>query len=320
MAILEDVPGVEVTVQINGQNVTEYPPNQEELEAMADADRPTACSYIECHDDTEFAIRIAASSDYNWGFRDHRLRLNTYIDGKYVHGKLFRQHSSQRSAAVKGRELYCQRSKQWLLHKFEFSAVSTVDDSSKERVKDDMKIAKHLGVIEVEVSRVIHLGRRARGSQHSFTRKDKIEVTEKALKGKAISHGMSTSVGEIVENPTLKSSQVDDIPEDDGPIGVFRFHYRSRDALKREMIIPRSLSPSPDPPSLPSIETMSQVEIQRLAQERLDQMRRENEVKQERKPAMKREPDEFMDLTGNSLVQRSPKRRRQAEFVDLTDD
>lgn len=76
------------------------------------------------------------------------------------------------------------------------------------------------------------------------------------------------------------------LPDDGGPIANFRFLYRSRgmslvghvgsllrcrhltDALKREMIIPRSPTPPP-----PAFAALSAEDLRRLAMERFEQLR-----------------------------------------------
>ncbi|KAI1252145.1 hypothetical protein MGN70_006718 [Eutypa lata] len=142
MAILDDVPGIEVAVQINGQDVVEYDdPDASELDAPC----PTSSKYIECIDDAVFAIRCRATSHYKWGYKNHSLHFRAMADG--------------------------------------------FDDSKPERVKEDIKAAEHLGLIEISVYRTINNG--------SYVRKcpsikpSKLEFTEKSLKGKAISHATS---------------------------------------------------------------------------------------------------------------------------------
>lgn len=67
-----------------------------------------------------------------------------------------------------------------------------VDVADKTRIDTDMKVAQNLGLIRVSVYRVIFKGEK-RNYEHS-SRRLKVEthglcLAEKALKGKAISHG-----------------------------------------------------------------------------------------------------------------------------------
>ncbi len=55
--------------------------------------------------------------------------------------------------------------------------------------------------------------------------KPPVEVAEKALKGKAISHGVAYGEQQIV---TRTSKETVDLDGPNSPIGVFVFKYRSR--------------------------------------------------------------------------------------------
>lgn len=64
---------------------------------------------------------------------------------------------------------------------------SLVDEAQHERVKADMKVANKLGVIEVKVMRGI-VGAEV-VPRPSNIKNNKFELSEKSLKGKAVSHG-----------------------------------------------------------------------------------------------------------------------------------
>ncbi|KAI1337726.1 hypothetical protein F5Y15DRAFT_142580 [Xylariaceae sp. FL0016] len=308
MAILEDCPGVEVTVQIDGQDVTEYDDPDSANEG------PVSTKYIECRNDVEFASCTRISDDYDWSYRNHQLRVEHYVDGRRFNRSLCRIGKASHLAV--GEEVYCEISKQWLLRKVRFSSVATVDDSQKDRVKKDIKTAEKLGTIEVLVTRVIRTGTaprsKTKGTCHE--KSGGIELAEKSLKGKAISHGASFSKGKRTYT-SKHTALVERLREDNGPIAVFRFHYRSRDALKSELIIPRSPSLSPKS----AVANLSRGELERLARERLRQMGRDENVKQERKPIIKRESGEVVDVTQGNEQPRSAKRQKKVEYIDLGD-
>ncbi|CAJ2511373.1 Uu.00g069980.m01.CDS01 [Anthostomella pinea] len=318
MAILEDVPGLEVTVRVAGADLPEHDdPHGQEIESAAANSAPAVCKYLECADDAEFHVHIRVHPDYEWGYRNHSLVARTYVDGKRIRGEVMRAVDTQYVPAVRnvlGQEVYSNLSGLWSLRRFKFAVVDTVDEAQKERVASDLKIAKDLGVIEVRFSRIIEFG----PSQHYSTNDPKsggFELTEKSLKGKAISHGTSYTAAERVSHPNFIDAR--DLVEDAGPIAVFRFLYRSREALKREIIIPRS------PTRSPTLETLSPAERDRLARERLDQLR--NKVKNEpgRSSFIKREYGEVFDLTDDATPLRPAKLSRLQsgrEVIDLTDD
>lgn len=61
----------------------------------------------------------------------------------------------------------------------------------------------------------------------------------------------SLDEGEPIKNTTSQSISRKhyltwNLPEDHGPLAVYLFKYRSREALRKECIIPRSPSPIPD--------------------------------------------------------------------------
>ncbi|KAI1074505.1 hypothetical protein F5B20DRAFT_563534 [Whalleya microplaca] len=325
MAILEDVPGVQVTVEINGQDVREY--NDPDASESGPADCPTSYKYIECIDDAEFSVKARISEDYEWGYKDHSLATRLYVDGKFIRGQFARErdtfHNGYYEIHLRRFETRSQTSGEWYSHKLKFSAINTVDSALKERVKKDMQTTKSLGLIELRVQRVLEFesGPMTNGA-HLQSQANKFELAEKSLKGKAISHGTTCTMGKKIETPTVIRSEI--LPEDNGsPIAVFKFYYRSREALKREMIIPRT--PSPDAAASSNIANMSRDEVERLAQERLEQLRSDRLKKEERKPSIKREVGEVIDLSeGNTNSRPSKLTRlssgRHAEVIDLTDD
>ncbi|KAI0386078.1 hypothetical protein F5Y04DRAFT_115530 [Hypomontagnella monticulosa] len=316
MAVLEELPGVEITVQVAGRDATEYDhPDAREQQLDGAANVPTSNKFIECVDGSEFTITAKVRDTYKWGYKNHVLSLRFSADGKWLESPLMSQSDNYGGRlhirVVEGHKAYCHQTKRWLLQRCKFSAISTVDDSKKERVEKDIKAAKDVGLIRCRIYRCIRLG--ASDFQPSIEKGTKSELAEKALKGKAISHGISFSS----ENTVAPSySHAEDLTEDNGPIAIFQFHYRSRDALKREMVIPRTPSPGPAPD--PEIARMSREELERLAEERLNQLRG---IKEERKPVIKREIGDVVDLTDNS---RRPKTRRRLnepeEAIDLTED
>lgn len=123
-----------------------------------------------------------------------------------------------------------------------------VDDAQKERIESDLKVAKTLGTIEVRFSRVIEEGIGSVRHADALVPRS-FELAEKSLKGKAVSHG--TSYGAITSS-LLKKKKTEltacrygvcqatpaptfitahKIKEDNGPILIIRFMYRSRGEL-----------------------------------------------------------------------------------------
>ncbi|KAI1438988.1 hypothetical protein GGR50DRAFT_690756 [Xylaria sp. CBS 124048] len=314
MAINEDVPGLEAFVQCSDREMSEI----DDPEDDADVDNtgcPTTSRYIEVVDEAAFEVVVNVHENYLWGYRDHVLVANVHVDGQYVHGVVFRQRSQLRSTSIVGPESYCAEAGGWVRRKLKFAAVKTIDDAHKDRVEHDLKLAKGLGTIEVTFKREIQVGT-GFSSGVVVKRAKHLELAEKSLKGKAVSHGTSFGSREKIRIPSFIHTTP--IAEDYGPILRIFFKYRSRDALKRELVIPRSPSRSP------GLEDLTPAERDRLARERLDQLR-SNKVKSEGKaPTIKREYGETVDLTQEPRAFPPAKKARidgrVVDIIDLTDD
>ncbi|KAI1126827.1 hypothetical protein F5Y10DRAFT_203054 [Nemania abortiva] len=319
MAIHEDVPGLEATVRCRGQPLQEHddPDDHDNDDAGA---CPTATKYIECVDDAEFGVYVQATPDYAWGYRDHVLVAGLYIDGKRVRGEVIRskdaKHNGYAHRHIKGWETCSSSTGEWSLRKFRFASVKTIDDAHKDRVENDIKIAKGLGTIEVKFNRAIEYGPCHSYNSHEIP-SGALELAEKSLKGKAVSHGTSYGAREAIHAPRYVDAR--NLIEDNGPILILKFMYRSRDALKRELIIPRSPSRSP------TFENLTQAERDRLARERLNELREQKVKREDRNPMIKREIGEVVDLTEDPPAPRPTKKSRledgrEVDVVDLTDD
>ncbi|KAI1111409.1 hypothetical protein F5Y14DRAFT_425460 [Nemania sp. NC0429] len=316
MAINEDVPGIEVTVRCNKQPLVELDdPNAHDDDI---APHPSTTKYIECVDDTEFEVAIRVGSDYLWDYRDHVLVARVRVDGKTVRGTVIRRADTDHGRQVfriKGRHVGS-ASGSWYLRRFKFAPVKTIDDARKERVQSDLEVAKDLGTIEVIFRRAIECGR-GDHRRHGDTAPETFELAEKSLKGKAVSHG--TSYGSRERASRQLAIHTLDIPEDHGSILSVKFMYRSKDALKRELIIPRSPSRSP------TIAALTPAERDRLARERLDELREQKLKREDGKGLIKREFGETLDLTKDPPPARPTKKHRfrdgrEVDVVDLTDD
>ncbi|KAI5928446.1 hypothetical protein F4810DRAFT_4894 [Camillea tinctor] len=264
MAIIEAIPGIEVTIQVNGQKAVEYDdPHASEQESFADC--PISCKYIESIDDATFRASITASQAYSW--RHHAFAATLYADGQRVGSHVMEKSYDEHRTSLGGFAHFDSAKQQWYRRYCKFAAISTVDSSVQDRVQKDQKLVASLGILEVRLRYVRVLGRYSRspGSSEDDPLGARHEVSEKSLKGKAISHGTAFSSGKKTHVPLNVNTE--NIPGERSYFGVYRFYYRSKEALKQELIIPRSPSPAH------GISGLSQAEIERLARERLDQIK-----------------------------------------------
>ncbi|KXH45320.1 hypothetical protein CSAL01_08488 [Colletotrichum salicis] len=325
MAVIDELKGVKVTFQVNGQDAVEY----DDLDSLEhDVNRKNADSrtsnYVASKDDAYFSLKYEVNTAHQWENQDRALSFVLYVDGKHIDGVvceatrfIHRDRYYIWSEVVEGSRERSSAFRAERLNKFKFSKVTTIDDATKERVQGDSKKAMSLGVIEVFVYSMVITGARFYAdSSRRDTRNSNFDIAEKALKGRAVSHGTSFADGGVVSQRTSISGRR---LNDGVPIACFTFKYRSRDALQKELIIPRS--PSPE-----AIDELSEAEIRRLAAERLDEInngRRSGTVKQERKgPIIKREYTEIYDLTEEPAKREWKKVKIDInrETIDLTDD
>ncbi|KAI2610724.1 uncharacterized protein GGS25DRAFT_479531 [Hypoxylon fragiforme] len=293
MAVLNEVPGIEVTVAINNVQCVEY---EDPDAAGKRTARPTSSKFVESIDEAKFAIDYKVHHNYNWGHKGHSLQFNCWVDNKHIGGKLARSRDvtpfKPAGAQINGMIVFDDATNSWGKQKLRFAAVKTVDVAISERVEEDLQVSRNIGVIKVEVRRCIE-GRRVpyMPGHRRILPQDSFELAEKSLKGKAISHGATFSA--IKRTRVRDMLQTWPFPGDNGPIAIFQFQYRSKKALQQELIIPSS------PRRSLTLGGLSETERDRLAGERLRQIKEEEKqhVKQEAS-VIKKDSIDVIDLTG----------------------
>ncbi|KAK8857331.1 hypothetical protein PGQ11_013243 [Apiospora arundinis] len=321
MAVLDNVPGVQVFVRVKGQIATEYPSPDHQQQQLQDTENgcPVVCNYIESFDNRHFAIVTDVGSAYGFFSGGHALSFRVYVDGEYMVNTCTTQDYVWQGCGrrtVSGPMMLDKCGQNLVQQKFKFSAVQTVEDDQRDRVQRDKERAKNLGVIEVRVVRII-LRAVSEFQRGAMDRNKDLNLSEKALKGKAISHGAGCERREVVSEPT-QTYEADEFPGYHGPIAVYRLLYRSRDALKQELVIPRSPSPTA---TLDGQRADVSVRGRDRRQE-LVELRTKYELQLLK---IKRELDEVPDFVAQSSQDTRPrtKPRRQekkVEVVDLTLD
>ncbi|KAH7319472.1 hypothetical protein BKA65DRAFT_514582 [Rhexocercosporidium sp. MPI-PUGE-AT-0058] len=255
MAILPGVPGLQVTIQSFNEDLPEYNDDSEFTQSkfahLPEGSRSQ--KFVECKTDAEFRIRLVLKHPYKMDCQSLAFKANvdghgiaqatctdawfTRCSGFYMEvitARLDRISPTQLSSRV-----------------LKFSSIKKVDDPDSHRVKKDAKALAGIGEIVVSVHRAVQkeVNAPAVGNYNLAQHKPPAEVAEKALKGKAISHGVSFGEQQIV---TRTSKETMDLDGPHNPIGVFVFKYRSREDLQSELIIPRSPTPEPTPAPLNS--------------------------------------------------------------------
>ncbi|KAK8113549.1 hypothetical protein PG984_014075 [Apiospora sp. TS-2023a] len=316
MAVLEDVPGIQVFVQVKGRIATEYPnPDREQQQQPTPNGCPVVSRYTESFDNGHFAIVTEVGLTHDFNYKNHTLSFHVHVDGEYMVNNCTSKEYVLAGAGrrtVSGPIMLDEKSGKVVQQAIKFSAVKTVEDNERDRVQMDTEKAKSLGVIEIRVFRIV-LGEVTTFQKGSVVRRQNLEFSEKALKGKAISHGASCE--QLQFSVSDKNYESDEIPDDGGPIAVYRFFYRSRKALKQELVIPRSPSP---PVLLSEPGAVASVPDRKIKPE-LVGVRPKDEPQE---PRVKREISEVSELVHESRDFRQGKRprrqNRMAEIIDLT--
>ncbi|KAH7039983.1 uncharacterized protein B0I36DRAFT_357346 [Microdochium trichocladiopsis] len=301
MAILESVPGIEVTIEVAGSTADEF----DDPNTTNPASEKSLTKYIECIDDAEFAVMTKIGHGFLWD-EAQVLVFTIHVDGVPARAKIFGPRNVDKVQKCEGVLEHQPGKAGWGVRKFKFSPMQIVDAANRNNTHSTKSIYSKLGTLSIEIERRIILTKKNSSSiAYSGTRP--ASVTEKQIKGQAVSHSVSVSSKLETVNPTFFDTKP--VASDDGPIAVFNFLYRSRTALKHELIIPRT--PSPDP-----LDGMSMEELRKLARIGMSRpFKPEGGVKRERA-----EPSDSIDLTEEKAFLQTAKRTRREPPVDLTDD
>jgi len=199
---------------------------------------------------------------------------------------------------------------------FRFSKLETTSDDSKlAQLKEDSERVRGIGEILVKVYRTFNVVKQqARTSyQRDFGTRLSTSVHEKALKGEAKSHSISCGDETTVKIKSWQYSS-DYLDGKQFPLAVFRFCYRSKEALKQLLILERTPEPeslSPEPSFMHALDPDQQREattyMKRLknSQQTGVTIKRErnsngNEIAGTRKRARKSGAKIIIDLTNDS--------------------
>ncbi|KAK2018791.1 hypothetical protein LZ32DRAFT_599062 [Colletotrichum eremochloae] len=316
MAIIHSLPAIDVSVRLDNSfgNAAEYPdPNPYRRERYLGGHERCSRNYIQSQDGSEFCIHLRVIDERSidpWIYGDYGLIFFLYIDGIFM-GKRFCQSKDFRRGQWRFTfysRTYPNAERSSLVRsRFKFQSIVAVDDQPTD---GDYRRARDIGTIEVKVK----LGkvspmldrRQRRNLERDFREPevDHFQIPEEALKGRPIYHGTSFTAPESLpggppRNKALKTST-------GGLLATYHFKYRSEEALKIEEIIPRTPSPEPVPlrrsvrfeesGTVPRFEDLRDDEVERLARERLRQLR--DEILQT--PSLKKRTyDDYCDLTQN---------------------
>ncbi|KUJ24531.1 uncharacterized protein LY89DRAFT_776627 [Mollisia scopiformis] len=251
MAILSGCPGVEVCVQSvddgGAQDLQEYDDDggwtYRKYSHLPEGQRIS--KYVESKAGAQFRIRIILKNPFR--LTSQSVTFKASVDGHgiaqasctadyfYRASGYYMELITARLDRISGTEITSRPLK--------FNNLKKVDDTDSTRVRQDSRAVIGIGEIVISVFRTLQRDPILPPPLYRSTVYNPIEeVAEKALKGKAISHGVAYGEQQIVTRHIKETVDVDGY---NNPLGVFIFKYRSMEDLKIELIIPRSPSPQP---------------------------------------------------------------------------
>ncbi|KAM7194645.1 hypothetical protein V8F20_007837 [Naviculisporaceae sp. PSN 640] len=331
MAILDYIPGLEVTVEVDGRTATEYDnPNDDEEPSfkhadfhLADQDRPLphVIKYIEAKPGAPFGFQIKGKEDLQ--FHDRVILFKDFVDGQQAEKRVSPDRNRRGEWSLLLNRLVKHTSTtHWTSSLFRFGNLDVGDagDTCHTDLKKQIEEATHWGVLMLKCYHGA-----AEQPVSNPSRLDDLpppketSVSEKALKGRAL------DCITTFDNPTTEPwYQRMIIPYTDRkkrrPFAIFEFRYRTHEGLIKEGVIPRTATPT----AADRVREMSDDEVRRLAQELLAERERAKTpaVKEEIKRGVKREIDLTDEGSTANFEERYKSRRRDDGHVeiDLTDD
>ncbi|KAF9693595.1 hypothetical protein EKO04_008533 [Ascochyta lentis] len=310
MAVLPSQPGIEVSVVCNGAPLHEY---DDDEDAPIDT---VVTKYVEAVSGAEFGVRWTITQPWP----KFSLLFYAYVDRKLVNDAFATQEHFKEpscSTTIKGADSMVNG--QRFLHKFCFAALTVDDNRASHAIGNLVQDIKGMGEITVKAYLVKDI-RSVPTVDYSPTNINKIgKIPEKALKGRTLSHQTSLQAPEPQAPRTI--CEFDYVDRKRRPLATYTFKYRSRDALKSLLLIPRS--PSPVPLEDRDIDTLSPEELRELVLRQRDRDAAARAFKQEAGVKRERTCERSSTLAGDddddepSVV--STKRRRENYRTTITE-
>ncbi|OQO10960.1 hypothetical protein B0A48_05215 [Cryoendolithus antarcticus] len=264
--IADFLPGVSISVSIDDRPLREYAADTPVSGSQHAGNTTTA--YIEASPDANFKIDYAFLTAYP--FRDDDILIRTFIDGEKV-CRWFYDYTRLRQGL---RTSLGDINSGGLRRKLKFAPLDKTEARPATNAKDTIS---ELGEIRIAIYRCRKSPLQAAPTPVTPTKQAvpanapskhlvALEVSEKALKGRAIScrAGLGDAVPVPVSTSTMsRPATVVEYPYGDQPIATYRFLYRSHRDLQIEQIIERS--PTPPPLEERDVDTLTVEEARELA-------------------------------------------------------
>ncbi|KAG9551951.1 hypothetical protein KCU71_g14152, partial [Aureobasidium melanogenum] len=300
MAVLDGLPGVEITVVVDGKDLHEY----QDSDTANKED--TVTKYIEAVDGASFAVKIKVIKDFK--FKGDLLCVQVHIDGTLV------SYAATTPADVQA-DAYdfmidSIRVNNETRRRLKFKVLETVSEDDT-GVSDNKERVQNLGKIEIWVDHENKLGLGTSTSNYQRPVVDEGAISEKDVKGKAITH--TYSLGEEIESKSSGTVwRTEHVQGVKSPVATFVFHYRSKAALKELLIIPRTPPPTP----------LEERPVEELSREEMTELLRRYQAKEINTATIKKEPKREHEHETPSNCRRFKRARPTpgSVYLELNDD
>ncbi|KAK3938443.1 hypothetical protein QBC46DRAFT_410158 [Diplogelasinospora grovesii] len=325
MAILDEVPGIEVGIEVDGQTAQEYDQPIDDVKYLGEAGGfPRVTKYIEAKSGAPFAFLVKKVPGLFYQ-PSHQIGVEVSVDGRT---------DMQGWVETKGaRSTWdlpwdCKRSAVWVGRSHSGYYSASLKFANLDRVLDSRQLlfraverairkSGEIGTIKVRLfyfNQTV-LSNRSVAYVTPPPEAQSVKVAEKAMKGRAVDCVVGFTPQGIRPRGSYHISYFDK-----RPYAEFEFRYRSKEGLIQEGIIPR-------PPPADEVDEMSEAEVRRLAREYIELKRSRSVAPREEKPPVKGENSrgvkrEAEDEANASFLARYKQRRLDdgTLMVDLTDD
>ncbi|KAG4430282.1 hypothetical protein IFR05_014229 [Cadophora sp. M221] len=326
MAVLECLPGIEATILVEGEALTEYAAENDIIihknpATAAWQQTRTVTKYIESTTGKTFSLKVNVKAPYK--IDCPKVSFSLYVDGQWIHGPLMTKglyKTGNWSIISEGPTEKLQSGAQVALMKF--AEIQSTDENTESSVlKEDKKVTDRVGEIMIKVHRrsvgkVIESKNKPtfEGLEHSKKYHDKLLAKD----GK--SHGVA--LGDTKEVAWSTRWEADYLDGEDFPLLIFRFKYRSAHALQNLHVLPRADSAGTvDQEATVDSEEDELDDLDPEIRERVKRIlaRAKGKIKSETK--IKRDySDDEEDVKPVKKVRSNKKRMTGKTTIDLTED
>ncbi|KAH7125781.1 hypothetical protein B0J11DRAFT_487707 [Dendryphion nanum] len=296
----DDRPGVTANVCVNDVAVREY--NDDDVEE--EDGQVSVTKYIEATSEAPFKLEISFQEHHRTA---HGVDIIVFLDGENVFQCVLRHYKLKTTMTCTGWRGWADGS--FCTRKFRFTELKIAEDIAPSSI-ETREALKRAGQISVKLRRITNIrsstvtSRRWTGtSQEQYYPN---AVSEKDLKGKTITHCAKLDLA----TPSCSPGSLSRDLIDKTPFAQFVFKYRSREALKSLLVIPRT--PIPVPLEDRPVESLTHQEALELLRRQKENAARNITIE----PVIKREHMSDDDDDDDEIFITSSKRAKSCSTID----